>query len=55
MDVVLSTVGSVASTLFSIAGDAVTFVIEHPICLLPVGMYVCISGVNMARSFLHGV
>lgn len=55
MDVVLSAVGSVAGTLFDIAGDAVTFVVERPICLLPIGMYVCIAGVNMARSFIHGV
>lgn len=51
---VLGYVASVGTTMFSIAGDGVQFLIDNPICLIPLGMFVCYAAVGLGRSFVKG-
>lgn len=52
---ILTTLSSVGSTLFEIAGTALNFVIENPICLLPTGVWLIHRGVGVVKGFVQGV
>lgn len=55
MQTVLGYVSQVATTFFSIAGDAVDFVMAHPIALIPICSMVVVSGIGVARNLIRGV
>lgn len=55
MATVLGYVTDVAGTFFTIAGDAVDFVMAHPIALIPICSMVVVSGVGVARNLIRGV
>ena len=46
---------TVATSLFNIAGDAVAFVTENPICLMGTILWVFVAGTNIVKSFIRGV
>lgn len=50
MSEVLTNVQSVATTMFSIAGDTIDFVMEHPICLVGVLAGLVFMGIRVATS-----
>lgn len=55
MATVLEYVGSISTTFFTIAGQAVDFVMAHPIALLGVCSMVVVSGIGVARNLIRGV
>lgn len=52
---VLGYVGNLGSTFFNIAGQAVDFVMEHPIALIPICSMLIVTGIGVARSMIKGV
>lgn len=55
METVLGYVVQVSSTFFTIAGDAVDFIMANPIALVPICSMVVISGIGVARNLIRGV
>ena len=51
---VLGIVKSVGTTMFEIAGDGVQFLLDNPICLIPLGMFVVYAAVGLGKSFVKG-
>lgn len=52
---ILTTLGSVAGTVFELAGTALDFVIANPICLIGPGMYLVHRGIGAVKSLVVGM
>lgn len=55
MSEILSTLGTVATQMFAIAGQAVDFIVENPITLIPVGVWLVHRGIGMVKGLIQGV
>lgn len=52
---VLGYVGDLGETFFNLAGQAVTFVTDHPIALIGLCSMIVVSGIGVARNLIKGV
>lgn len=55
VQVVAESVGDVSTGLFSVAGDAMTFIVDHPIVLIATLLFVIFAAFGIVTNFTKGV
>ena len=55
MELITTNLGTIATSLFGVAGQAITFITENPLCLVGMILWVFVSGVGIVSRFVKGV
>lgn len=55
MTVITTNLSAISTALFGVAGTAIDFVVDNPICLTGMILWVFVSGVGIVSRFVKGV
>lgn len=50
----LTAVGQVVTAMFGYMSEVVTTIVDEPLLLIPVGIFVAGAGIGLAKRLIHG-